>query len=200
MFCILCQCQWKAIKVSTRAMLMAKDAKKKLRKSPSGVPTPKKKPTKLITASHAVLCELRSVAAFYSQVYIFTKVEKSKVDLCIALIEEHFYGHPQKHIKGACKIMIAGEGPLRVLYNIIEGKTKTELVLKVSCCGRDTVSSYVAGVHFTVQDLITFGVNKKLKGRQLWAMGLIFMHSIKKALSVVTNFAPLFCIINKIVL
>ena len=81
MFCILCQCQWKAIKVSTRAMLMAKDAKKKLRKSPSGVPTPKKKPTKFITASHAVLCELRSVAAFYSQVYIFTKVEKSKVDL-----------------------------------------------------------------------------------------------------------------------
>ena len=139
-----------------------------------------------------------AVLLHFTHKFIYSpKVEKLKVDLCIALIEEHFYGHPQKHIKGACKILIAGEGPLRVLYNIIEGKTKTELVLKVSCCGRDTVSSYLAGVHLTVQDLITYGVNKKLKGHQLWAMGLIFMHSIKKALSVVTNFAPLICIINK---
>ena len=75
---------------------------------------------------------------------------------------------------------LRGEGPFEALYNIIKGGTQTELVLKASCCKRDTALSYVAGVHFTVEDLITFGVNKKVKGRQLWAMGLIVMRSIKK--------------------
>jgi hypothetical protein len=65
------------------------------------------------------------------------------VDLCFALIEEKFYGSPQKRIKGACKMLIAGEGPVRVLYSIIEGETKLELVLKASCCRRDTASSYI---------------------------------------------------------
>ena len=46
---------------------MAKDAKKKLRKSPGRVSTPKKK-QKSSTASPAVLCELHPVAAFYSHV------------------------------------------------------------------------------------------------------------------------------------
>ncbi len=85
---------------------------------------------------------------------------------------------------------------MKALFNIIEGNTQTELVLKASCCGRDTVLSYVAGVHFTVEDLITFGVNKKVKGRQLWAMGLLVMRSIKKALSIVTKLSLSICIID----
>ena len=102
-----------------------------------------------------------ALAAFYSQVYIFTKVEKLKAEICFALIEEHFYGNPQtKCIKGSCKMLVEGEGPFRALYIIIKGETKTELVLKASCCGRDTASLYVAGVHFTVEDLITFGVRE----------------------------------------
>ncbi len=69
--------------------------------------------------------------------------------------------------------------------------------MKASCCGRDTVSSYVTGVHFTVEVLIIFGVNKKVKGRQLWAMRLIVMGSIKKALLVVTKLSLSIYIINK---
>ena len=94
---------------------MSKDAEKKLRKTPTGVPTPKKKP-KLMAASHAVLRELHRVASFYSHVYIFIKVKKSKADLCFALIEEHFYGNPQKRIKGACEMLVEGEGPFRALF------------------------------------------------------------------------------------
>ena len=108
----------------------------------------------------AVIRELCRVAAFYSQVYIFTKVEKTKANLRFALIEEHFYGNPQKCIKGACEMLLEGEGPFAVLYNIIEGNFDQELVLKALCCGKDTSSSYVAGVHFSVHDLYTFGVDK----------------------------------------
>ena len=63
-------------------------------------------------------------------------------------------------------------------------------MLKALCCGKDTASLYVAGVHFTVEDLHTFGVNKKVKGRQLWLMGLTVMPSIKKAISIVPKLVP----------
>jgi hypothetical protein len=124
-------------------------------------------------------------------------VEKLKANYRFALIEEHFYGNPQKRIKGACEMLVEGGGQFRALFNIIKGDTQTELVLKASCCRRDTALSYVAGVHLTVEDLITFGVNKKVRGCQLWAMGLMVMRSIKKALSVVTKLSPSICIINK---
>ncbi len=117
----------------------------------------------------------------FTHKFTFTKVEKSKANSCFALIEEHFYGNPQKRIKGACEMLVEGEGPFKALFNIIEGDTQTELVLKVSCCRRGTALSYVAGVHFTVEDLITFSVNKKVKGHQLWAMELMVMRSIKKS-------------------
>jgi hypothetical protein len=42
-----------------------------------------------------------------------------------------------------------------------------QLVLKSSCCGKDTTTSYVAGVNFTLKDLVTFGVKKKVKGCQI---------------------------------
>ena len=141
--------------------------------------------------------ELRRVAAFYSQVYIFTKVEKAKANLRFALIEEHFYGNPQKRIKGACEMLLEGEGPFAALYNIIEGESDRELVLKASCCGKDTSSTYVAGVHFSVDDLHSFGVNKKMKGRQLWLMGISVLRSVKKAISIVPKLVPSICSIDK---
>ncbi len=56
-------------------------------------------------------------------------MEKAKANLCFALIEEHFYGNPQKRIKIACKMLLEGEGPFTALYNIIEGEFDRELVL-----------------------------------------------------------------------
>ncbi len=105
-------------------------------------------------------------------------------------IEEQFYGNPQKRIKRACEMLLEGAGLFAVLYNVIKSEFDRELVLKASCCRKDTASSYVAGVHFTVEDLHTFGVNKKVKGRQLWLMGLTVMQSIKKATSIVPKLVP----------
>ena len=161
MFCILCKYWWKAIKLSAAAKISvtatakiaAKTSEKNMNKSSthSGDRAPKKK-TRLTTASITVIRELRCVAAFYSQVYIFTKVEKAKANHHFALIEEHFYDNPLKCIKGACKMLLEGEGPFAALYNIIEGKFDQELILKALCCRKDTAFLYVAGVHFSVED------------------------------------------------
>jgi hypothetical protein len=85
MFCALCESRWKAIKVSAAAKIAAKKSKRPLDKSsstPSGQRAPtKKKKASTMTAPVAVIRELRRVAAFYSQVYIFTKVEKTKANI-----------------------------------------------------------------------------------------------------------------------
>ena len=181
MFCILCQCKWKAIKVSAQAKLLENASKKNKNSSTGGECTPKKR-AKSMTAPVAVVRKLCRAAASYSQVYIFTEVEKTKADVRFILIEEQFYGNPQKRIKGACEMLLAGDSPFNAIYNVIKGKSTRELVLKASCCGRNTASSYVAGVHFTIEDIITFGVDKKVKGHQLWTMGLNLMLSIKNHL------------------
>jgi len=106
-----------------------------------------------------------------SPIYIFS-VEKTLADLRYSLIEEQFHGCPRKRIKGACAQLIEGSGAFHLLYEIKEGEHNVELVLKPSCCGKETASSYVAGVHFTEDDIRTFGHNKKVNGRALWAMGL----------------------------
>ena len=140
MFCILCESRWKAIKVSAAAKIAAKKSKRRPIEQ-SSTPSEQRAPTKkkrasATTAPVAVIRELRRVAAFYSQVYIFTKVEKAKANLRFALIEEHFYGNPQKRIKGACEMLLDGEGPFAALYNVVEGDFDRELVLKASCCGK----------------------------------------------------------------
>ena len=119
------------------------------------------------------------------------------MNLRFALIEEHFYGNPQKRIKGACEMLLDGEGPFAALYNVVEGDFDRELVLKASCCGKATSSSYVAGVHFSVDDLHSFGVNKKMKGRQLWLMGISVLRSVKKVISIVPKLVPSICSIDK---
>ena len=59
----------------------------------------------------------------------------------------------KKGIVGVCTQLIKGEGPFRALYNLIEGEHTVELVLKLSCCGKDTASSYVSGINFSVTDI-----------------------------------------------
>ena len=93
--------------------------------------------------------------------------------------------------------MIEGSGAFCLIYDVREGKNDVELVLKQSCCGKETSSSYVAGVHFTEDDIRTFGHNKKVNGRALWAMGLTVLRSIKKALSIVPKLSPRIVMIDK---
>ena len=125
------------------------------------------------------------------------KVEKTKADLRYSLIEEQFHGCIQKRIKGSCAQLIEGSVAFRLLYDVREGKNDVELVLKPSCCGKETSSSFVAGVHFTEDDIRTFGHNKKVNGRALWAMGLTVLRSIKKALSIVPKLSPRIVMIDK---
>ena len=85
-----------------------------------------------------------------------------------------------------------------VPYNFIEGEHTVELILKPSCCGKETSSSYVAGVHLTVKDISTFGLNnKKMKGHALWDMGLAVLRSMKKALSILPKLSPSIVLIDK---
>jgi hypothetical protein len=156
-----------------------------------------KKKVKCLKAPAAIIRELRRLAAFQAQLYIFTKVEKMKADVRFALIEDHFHGNDQKHIQGACAQLLEGVGEFRLLYNCTEDETNVELNLKPSCCGKYYSSIYVAGVHFTVEDINTFGINKKIKGCALWAMGLTVLQSIKKALSIVSKLSPRIGLIDK---
>jgi uncharacterized membrane protein len=69
--------------------------------------------------------------------------------------------------------LINGEGPFCALYNLVKGEHTVELVLKPLCCGKDTVSSYVSRINFSVADIATFGINNKMmQGCAIWDMGL----------------------------
>jgi hypothetical protein len=119
-----------------------------------------KKKMKCTKAPAAIICKLRCLAAFQPQLYIFTKAEKLKADVQFALIKDQIHGNPDKRIQGACAQLIEGVGAFRLLYNCMEGENNVELVLKPSCCGKDDLSIYVAGVHFAADDINTFGIKK----------------------------------------
>jgi hypothetical protein len=194
MFCILCQAKVKAIKVLAQAMKVAEIL---TRRKSAGNGSVAKKKVKCLRAPTAIIHKLHQLATFQSQLYIFTKVEKTKADVRFALIEDHFHGNDQKHIQGACTQLLEGAGAFRSLYNHMEGETNVELNLKPSCYGKYYLSIYAAGVHFTAEDINTFGINKKIKGRALWAMGLTVLQSIKKALSIVPKLSPRIVLIDK---
>jgi len=128
---------------------------------------------------------------------MFTKVEKTKTDQRYSLTEEQFHGCSWKRIKEACAQLIEGSCAFRLLYNIKEGEHNVELVLKPSCWGKETLSSYIAGVYFTEDDIRTFGHNKKVNVCALWAMGLTVLQSIKKALSIIPKLSPRIVTIDK---
>ncbi len=104
----------------------------------------------------------------------------------------------KKGIVGLCIQLVNGNGPFRALYNVVESEHTVELVLKPSCCGKDTSLSHVAGVHFTVEDIATFRSNNKvMKGHALWDMGLNVLQLMKKALSLVPKLSPRIVLIDK---
>ncbi len=72
-FCILCLAKIKAVKVSAEAQKLAKRKSGNLIVKPAPKPKKKLKSTK---APNTIIRELRCLAAFQAQLYIFTKVEK----------------------------------------------------------------------------------------------------------------------------
>ena len=149
-------------------------------------------------ASATIIQELRHIATFQAQLFIFTKVDNTKELPRCALIEDYFHGIKKKCIEGVCIQLVNGKGPFCALYNLVEDEHTVELVLKLSCCGKETSSSYVVGVHFTVKDTATFGLNNKKMNRcALWDMGLNVLQSMKKALSLVPKLLPRIIIIEK---
>ena len=97
-----------------------------------------------------ILLELRRLVAFHCQAFVFLECEKNNRAGTYALMEERFYGNPEKRIKGACEQLIDGDNAF-VFLNRGEGENGIELTLKPICCGNSTSSNYVAGVHFTAK-------------------------------------------------
>jgi hypothetical protein len=100
-----------------------------------------------------------------------------------ALMEEQFYGDPEKRIKGVCAQLIDGDNSFGFLYNKHEGVNGIERTLKPICCGNSTSTNYVAGVHFTAK-MIGTKSHKKLSGLSLWRAGLDVARSMKKAMAI----------------
>jgi hypothetical protein len=137
-----------------------KVAEKESKRKSAGNGSAAKKKAKCMKAPAAIIHELHCLATFQAHLYIFTKAEKLKADIRFASIEDHFHGNLDKRIQGACTQLIEGVGAFRSLYNRMEGEINVELVLMPSCCGKYDSSVYVAGVHFTADDINTFGVKK----------------------------------------
>jgi len=131
-----------------------------------------------------ILNELRRLAAFHCQLFIFLDCEKSNRETMYALMVERFHGDEEKKIKGACDQLVDGDNCFSFLYNVGEGESGRERSLKSMCCGSDTSSVFVAGVHFTA-NMIKTKSNKKLSGRSLWTTGLSVHRSLKKAMAIV---------------
>ena len=72
-FCILCSVKMKAVKVSAEAKKLSKHQSASLGKA-----VPKKKMKSMKATNGGIIRELRRLAAFQAQLYIFTKVEKLK--------------------------------------------------------------------------------------------------------------------------
>jgi len=91
-FCLLCKAYIKAIKVKR----MAKKLPYAHRKSPFIAKSPIK-----------ILAELRFLAAFHCQAFVFLECKKTSWIGTYAMMEEHFFGDPEKRIHslttmGAC--------------------------------------------------------------------------------------------------
>ena len=84
-----------------------------------------------------------------------------------AMMEELFYGDPEKGIKGVCEQLIDIDNAFGFLYNVDEGENGPERTLNSFCCGcgSATLSNYVPGVHFTVE-MIGIKLRKRLTGRR----------------------------------
>ena len=75
---------------------------------------------------------------FYSDSYLFTKVEAKKKDERHSRLEEVFYGSVPQRIKGAVHQLVDGDNAFAALYDVTEGESGPERALKLSCCGKNT--------------------------------------------------------------
>ena len=98
-----------------------------------------------------ILAELRRLAAFHCQAFVFLECEKTNRAGTYALMEEQFYGDPKKRIKCVCHQLINGDNAFGFLYNQDEGENGIKWTLKPMCCGNSTSTNYVAGVHFNAK-------------------------------------------------
>ena len=169
-FCFLCM-------ANIRTAKEKKMAKKATPRAPRKTSLNVKFPAK-------ILAELRRLAAFHCQSFVFLECEKTNRKGTYALMEERFYGDPEKRIKGVCDQLIDGDNAFAFLYNKHEGVNCVEQTLKAMCCGNSTSTNFVAGVHFTAK-MIGTKSHKKLSGLSLWRAGLDVSCSIKKAMAIV---------------
>jgi hypothetical protein len=152
-FCILCQAKIK-VKVKKLARKLVPGAP---RKSAANAILPTK-----------LLVELRRLAAFHCQAYVFLQCKKTKKAITHGLISEQFHGDDKKRIVGACQQLVDGHNAFGFLYNISDGDSGPERTLKLLFCGNDTSTNYVAGVHFTVKMIATTTkCNKLLSGKMI---------------------------------
>ena len=101
-----------------------------------------------------------------------------------AMMEELFYGDPEKGIKGVCEQLIDIDNAFGFLYNVDEGENGPERTLKSFCCVSATSSNYVAVVHLPIE-MIGIKLRKRLAGRSLWRAGQDVLRSIKKAMTII---------------
>ena len=148
------------------------------------VPRAPHKTSLIVNIPIKILAELRRLAAFHCQAFVFLECEKTSQMGTYAMMEELFYGDPEKGIKGVCEQLIDIDNAFGFLYNVDEGENGPERMLISFCRGRDTLSNYVAGVHFTVE-IISTKSQKKLNGRSLWRAGQDVLRSIKKAMTII---------------
>ena len=154
----------------------------------------KKKVAQQPTAT--VLRELRRVAAYDAQSFVFTQLEKTGKEGTHDAIAEQFYGTNNKPrhrpdddvVKGTLAQMLSGDGAYKALYDAgdVIGETK-ELILKKEFCGPDTASRFVAGEHFTSKLVSEAGNQngRKATGRQLWDQAKLVTLHLKKAMALV---------------
>ena len=95
----------------------------------------------MVKVSSQIVNELRRLAAFQCQIFVFTLSENAVCEQC--------YGYEGKNIKGACQHLIDGDNAFNFLYDIIKGENGLERVLKPMFCGKQSTSAFVAGVDIT---------------------------------------------------
>ena len=72
---------------------------------------------------------------------------------------------------------------LLLLYNKHEGEDEVELMLKQSCCVKDSSANYVVDIHFTTKMIYTSATSKRISGRSISIMVDSILTLMKKALS-----------------
>ena len=87
-----------------------------------------------------ILAELRRLAAFHCQAFVFLECEKNNRAGMSALMVEQFYGDPEKRIEGVCDQLINRDNVFVFLYNRDEGENG------IKRTGNSTSTNYVAGV------------------------------------------------------